>query len=130
MNVRITVLGLLTAIALAAPTASAASPLPEWQRALAVRSEALNRTYHLGEFAVPRALTANTSSEWYRALEIRSRAMNERYRLGTFAPSSTANTFDWSAAGIGAAVSAAACIVLAAAMTTRTRLLTRAQRMP
>jgi len=92
MDVKVALPAILAAIASICPVAAPASNQPAWQRALAIRGDALNRTYHLGRYAVPRALTAPTTPAWYRALELRSRALNKRYGLGRFAPASVATT--------------------------------------
>lgn len=127
MHRKVALLGILVAIAAIVPLAAPASQEPAWQRALAIRSNALNRTYHLGGYAVPRALTARTTPAWYRALELRSKALNERFGLGRFETASTGEEFDWTAAGIGAAVATGVCILLAAgAVTARARLVARA----
>jgi len=75
-------------------------------RALMIRSEALNKKYHLGIYSrAPQGMTAPE----YRALMIRSEALNKKYHLGSWAISpasatvSTAGGFSWSAFGIGAA---------------------------
>jgi hypothetical protein len=97
---------------------------PAEQRALTLRSEGLNKKYHLGTYA-----TGVTPAE-YRALMLRSEALNQRYGLGTGAltlergtterfaadnptrgdlvdssPSVTSSPdFQWGDAGIGAGV--------------------------
>ena len=96
------------AVALAAPIQAATSKpagmsQPEY-RALIIRSEALNRIYHLGKYSrVPAGMTPAE----YRALMLRSKALNEKYHLGAFAPATRVVTadagFSWSAFGIGAA---------------------------
>lgn len=62
-----------------------AGTTPAWQHALAVRSTALNREYHLGRFAVPASAATNAKPAWLRALEERSRALDQKYRLGPYA---------------------------------------------
>jgi hypothetical protein len=47
---------------------------PRWMRALWIRSDALNRTYGLGEYRHEAARTAEPS--WRRALRIRGEALN------------------------------------------------------
>jgi hypothetical protein len=47
---------------------------PTWMRALWIRSDALNRTYGLGEYRRDAANAAEPS--WKRALRIRGEAMN------------------------------------------------------
>ena len=75
-------------------------------RALMLRSEALNKQYHLGAYSrLPQSMTAAE----YRALMLRSEALNKKYHLGSWAvpPASTTvgtgGGFAWSAFGIGAA---------------------------
>jgi hypothetical protein len=75
-------------------------------RALMLRSEALNKQYHLGAYSrLPQSMTAAE----YRALMLRSEALNKKYHLGSWAvppASTTVSTgggFAWSAFGIGAA---------------------------
>ena len=102
MHAKVTLLGIVAALGLlVVPVAAPASPQPGWERALAIRSDALNRQYHLGDYAVPRALTARTTPAWYRALELRSRALNERYGLGSSVSAGDGEAFDWRAAAIG-----------------------------
>ena len=95
-------------LALAAPIQAASSKPAGMSkaahRALMLRSEALNKKYHLGSYS--RAAYGPTAPE-YRALMIRSEALNKRYHLGSWAASpaastSTAGEFSWSAFGIGA----------------------------
>jgi len=57
---------------------------PGWQKALEIRSDALNRQYRLGAYAQQRT-TADATPEWAKALEIRSDALNRQYRLGKYA---------------------------------------------
>jgi hypothetical protein len=73
-------------------------------RALILRSEALNKTYHLGTYdRAPQGTTATAN----QALMLRSSALNKRYHLGAFASAAPAATagegFSWSAFGIGSA---------------------------
>ena len=75
-------------------------------RALVLRSEALNKQYHLGAYSrLPQSMTAAE----YRALMLRSEALNKKYHLGSWAVPSASTTvstgggFAWSAFGIGAA---------------------------
>jgi hypothetical protein len=115
MHARLVLTALLCAIALSS-AATAVAAQPAWERALMIRSDALNRHYHLGGYAVPRTLTARTTPAWLNALEARSRALNERYGLGQRAPArAAAGGFAWRDAAIGAAVAAAACAFLACA---------------
>ena len=70
-----------TAAAVAAGYGAAFSAAePPWQRALAERSEGLNRQYGLGARASAQAATPG----WMYALEVRSDALNRRYGLGTY----------------------------------------------
>ena len=86
----------VVAIAIAAPAGTAplhhhsARPgaarttIPTWQIALELRSEALNRRYHLGEFPL-RTSSTDTKLSWQRALFLRSDALNRKYGLGAYA---------------------------------------------
>jgi hypothetical protein len=73
-------------------------------RALLVRSEGLNRIYHLGKYSrVPAGMTVAE----YRAARLRGEGLNRLY--GPQAPAVVASTnrgFEWSAFGIGAAAMA------------------------
>jgi hypothetical protein len=129
MHAKVTLPAVVAALGLLVVPVAAPASHGGWQRALAIRSDALNKKYHLGKYAVPRALTARTTSTWYRALELRSRALNDRYGLGDSAPTATGRAFDWSAAAIGAAVATGICVLLAAAAMSRARIVPRAQRM-
>jgi len=98
------------ALTLAAPV-QASSSRPDRMskaeyRALTLRSEGLNKQYHLGTYnGVPQGMTAAE----YRALMLRSQALNKQYHLGSWmvspvsATASSASGFSWSAFGIGAA---------------------------
>ncbi len=55
-----------------------------WQRALTIRSDALNRRYGLGPYA--RNAAGASEPAWLRALMIRSDALNRQYKLGKYAP--------------------------------------------
>jgi hypothetical protein len=98
------------AFALAAPVqASNSKPVGMSKaeyRALMLRSDALNKRFHLGAYSGRlRGMTATQ----YRALMLRSEALNKKYHLGTWAVSRASTTvrtdggFAWSAFGIGAA---------------------------
>jgi hypothetical protein len=69
--------GLVTAAVLAG-TSQAAAPdrvtEPTWQRALWIRSDALNQRYGLGQYIQEAAATAEPP--WRRALRIRGEAIN------------------------------------------------------
>ncbi len=70
--------------------------------ALRIRSAALNRRYQLGAYATS-APTANKAA--LGALAIRGRAMNERYQLGSYAiVQQSSSSFDWVDATVGGAV--------------------------
>ena len=56
-----------------------ASGEPPWERALNIRSEALNEKYGLGEV---RRTAGTGQPSWLRALMIRSEALNEMHGLG------------------------------------------------
>jgi hypothetical protein len=86
----------VVAIAIAAPggtapldhhsarTGAARTTIPAWQFGLELRSEALNRRYELGQFAL-RASSAGTQPAWQRGLLLRSDALNRIYGLGAYA---------------------------------------------
>jgi hypothetical protein len=112
------VAGILVAAVVLVETAQAAGATPQWKRALAVRSNALDRQYGLGRFAVPASAGTSTPPAWMRALESRGQAMNAKYHLGadrvavSSALSNVNGGFDWRDAGIGAAFSAAVLLLL------------------
>ena len=54
--------------------------MPPWKRALAIRSDGLNRINHLGRYAIPRSLTAQSGKAWLHALEIRNALRLKRHR--------------------------------------------------
>jgi len=97
-------------LALAAPiqasSSKAAGMSKAEQRALMLRSEALNQKYHLGSYS---RVSYGVTAPEYRALMLRSQALNRKYHLGSWAAApasagtSTADGFSWSAFGIGAA---------------------------
>jgi hypothetical protein len=89
-----------------------AGTTPAWQHALAVRSTALNREYHLGRFAVPASAATNAKPAWLTALEARGRAMNARYRLGSYAQP-RGHRFDFETYAILATLLLAALIAVA-----------------
>lgn len=72
----------------------------QW-KALQLRSDALNRKYHLGAY---RKVSAD-SPQAERALMLRSVALNRKYHLGSYAVRTTRQSggFDWGDAGIGSA---------------------------
>jgi len=103
------------------PSASAGAT-PTWRHALAVRSEARNRDYHLGRFAVPAAAATNAKPAWLKALEARGRALNQRYSLGTYAGSRNGvdvKTYVAIGAGIAALLAALAIVVAFTRRTSR-----------
>jgi len=76
----ILIIGVIAAILAAASQAATyggGDPHP----ALTIRSEALNRIYHLGNFSSAASVDAQN-----RAIHLRSVALNRMYHLGTFAP--------------------------------------------
>ena len=97
-------LSVIGALLILGETAQAATSKPAGMsnaehRALLIRSEALNKKYHLGTYStVPHGMTTAA----HRALELRSEALNKKYHLGTYS-TATAAGFSWSAFGIGAA---------------------------
>jgi hypothetical protein len=118
----IAVLIALAGVAQAATARPAAMSTPE-HRALMLRSQALNETYHLGSYS--RARGGMTGAE-YRALKLRSEALNNKYALGhrntaAEAPKLTtvAGGFSWTAFGTGAAAVAGLELLLAGAIAAR-----------
>lgn len=95
---RLTLAAALAALALT-QAVSAAPPSPASKAAVIyaqlVRGDALNRKYHLGNYATP-------SPQQLRAIRLRSIALNRYYGLGSFAQQ-PAPGFDWGDAGIGGA---------------------------
>ena len=80
-----TSLVLVVAALLMAPLAGAATGAPtdsgpskQAIRALEIRGQALNRTYHLGQYAGP-------SKQAIRAMTLRGQALNRTYHLGNYA---------------------------------------------
>ena len=69
----------ISGVSLAAGAVRTDGAEPGWQKALAIRSEALNRKYHLGSSKQQAA--ADATQEWAQALAIRSEALNRRYHL-------------------------------------------------
>ena len=102
-------LSVIGALLILGGTAQAATSKPAGMsnaeyRALVLRSQALNKKYHLGTYSrTPQGMTAAA----YRALMLRSEALNKKFHLGAFAPPTRVVTaaagFSWSAFGIGAA---------------------------
>jgi hypothetical protein len=86
----------VVAVAIAAPggtapldhhsarTRPARTAIPAWQLGLDLRSQALNRRYKLGQFALSPS-SADTQPSWQRALFLRSDALNRMYGLGAYA---------------------------------------------
>jgi hypothetical protein len=109
----VVLLGALLAVPLAwaANPAQTTGPTRQELRALELRSEALNRIYHLGRYA---GGTGPTAQE-LRALELRSEALNRIYRLGPYA-GGTGSSFHWGDAGIGSAVTLGAILLGLAAV--------------
>ena len=71
----------ISGVALAAETVRTDGVEPGWQKALTIRSEALNRKYHLG-ISGQRA-AADATPAWAQALAVRSEALNRKYHLGS-----------------------------------------------
>jgi hypothetical protein len=121
---RRTLIPLTVAIAVitASPAVAATGPAPQWQRALAIRSDALDRHYHLGRYAIPKGLTTPMSKAALRALEVRSDALDQRYHLGRYSLPAVRQSsgFGWGTALLAAAGAAALC-ALAAAFAFRSR---------
>jgi hypothetical protein len=118
---RNTILLAMVIAAVGVPSAFAGTT-PTWRHALAARSEALNRDYHLGRFAVPAAAATNAQPAWLKALEARGRAMNQRYSLGTYSGSRSrvdVKTYVAIGAGIAALLAALAIVVTFTRRTSR-----------
>jgi hypothetical protein len=87
-------------------------------RALVIRSDALNKTYHLGKYSrIPQSMSAAE----YHALLLRSKALNTQYGLGKpptqpIVTVSAADGFAWSAFGIGAAAMAGLALLAGGAV--------------
>ena len=73
----------ISGVALAAGTIRTDGVEPGWQKALRMRSEALNRKYHLG--SSEQRAAADATPTWAKALAIRSEALNRKYHLGKYA---------------------------------------------
>ena len=79
-------LSVIGALLILGGTAQAATSKPAGMsnaeyRALMIRSEALNKKYHLGRYSTaPQGMTATA----YRALMLRSEALNKKYHLGRY----------------------------------------------
>ncbi len=103
------VLATLSALtALAGVAQAGTSSMSKADRALMLRSEALNQKHGLGQ---QRAVSQGTTAAANRALMLRSEALNQTYGLGkqkaaavTSQPTNSTRRFAWRAFGIGAAV--------------------------
>ena len=82
------------ALGVSSGAAFAAQP-PDWQKALNIRSKALDQKYRLDKYASMVArkyhLTTRTSAsagapDWLKALIVRSDALDRKYGLGVYAP--------------------------------------------
>jgi hypothetical protein len=111
----LTLLGLsLCAVAAAGAQAkSPASGQAAYYRALALRSDGLNRQHHLGRYA-------EDGAAYFEALAARSDGLNRRYGLGRYAVAGpvtpvTERGFAWADAGIGAGFTVGVVALLAAA---------------
>lgn len=78
-----------TAVVLSASLAATAEE-PGWQRALAVRSDALNLEHGLGRYA--NGSLGKPGTGWLQALAARSEALNRAHSLGAYAPRTTSST--------------------------------------
>jgi hypothetical protein len=58
--------------------------MPAWQVGLELRSEALNRRYGLGQYALSLS-SSGADTAWERGLFLRSDALNRMYGLGAYA---------------------------------------------
>jgi hypothetical protein len=118
----VTALTALAGVAQAGTSRPPSIPKAEY-RALMLRSEALNRTHHLGSSS--RIRIGMTGAE-YRAVMLRSEGLNKKYGLGQWKtaaaaaePASAAGGFSWTAFGIGAAAGAGLLFLLAGAVVVR-----------
>jgi hypothetical protein len=95
-----TLAGLFAGAVLAGPVIPQGYTAQQW-KALQLRSDALNRKYHLGAY---RNVSAG-SGQAERALMLRSVALNRKYHLGGYALVRVTRSggFDWGDAGIGSA---------------------------
>ena len=114
----IAVLIALTGVAQSSPWRPAAMSTAAY-RALMLRSQALNRIYHLGAYSlIPPAMPVAA----YRGLMLRSEALNKKYGVAQRntapapKPTTAAGGFSWTAFGIGAAAVAALAFLLAGAI--------------
>jgi hypothetical protein len=71
---------------------------------MTLRGEALNKTYHLGQYAGP-------SKQAIRAMTLRGEALNKTYHLGHYAGPS-GSSFPWGTVALAAA--ATFCMILVA----------------
>jgi hypothetical protein len=92
---RIVVAAVVLVIGVSTGAALAAQP-PDWQKALNVRSKALDHRYDLDRYAITlvrkyhlggptRTAASATAPEWLKALIVRSDALDRRYGLGAYA---------------------------------------------
>jgi hypothetical protein len=93
-------------------------------KAMTVRGQALNRKYHLGQYAF-----GPTQAE-LRAMIARGEGMNEKYNLGQFAVTSESSqkpvasgsdNFEWRSIGLGIGIAALLVAGVSAALVVRTR---------
>ena len=84
------------ALGVSSGAAFAAQPPPDWQKALNIRSKALDQKYRLDKYAsmVARKYHLNASTrtsasagapDWLKALIVRSDALDREYGLGAYA---------------------------------------------
>lgn len=116
-----TVAAVSASVVQAGPSVPAGFSAQQW-KASQVRSEALNRQYHLGAYS--RSKVDDRAA--LRALMLRSDALNQKYHLGRYAvpAARTGSRFDWGDAGIGAAAAFGLVLValgLTAIITRRSR---------
>jgi hypothetical protein len=104
-------IGLALVVATVGVSTADAETTPAWRHALAVRSDGLNREYHLGRFAVPATAATTIRPAWLTALEARSRALDQRYKLGQYnAPHRGVDVKKYTAVGVALAAMLAALI--------------------
>jgi hypothetical protein len=88
LGIVVVLAGLVAGVAFAATAVgSTSSETPAWEKAIMVRSDALNRRYKLGKYAGTRTKTARQAEmpAWEKAIMARSDALNRRYKLGKYA---------------------------------------------
>jgi hypothetical protein len=91
-----------------------AGPSQEAIHALTLRGQALNRTYHLGEYAGP-------SQEAIHGLTPHGQALNGTYHHGEYAGSRTGSSFPWRTAAFAAVATFGVILAFAGTVAVRRR---------